>query len=870
MSKKYLYENEDKLLLREKNWNQRFVLGKIPKFDAYNDINYLSLGLLKSKLRYEEKIKKPDPRMKYNERIYSANYMKSKSIAKQKNENILKNNLKKERFPSLRINLNQDFKTKNIKKNNIKTSYNFPYQGTLTSHNIAGSYLFKFNPDYKNPKKNYNYIDLICQEDSEISDEYELLKDLWDKLGVTENYIKNFTFLLNNKYNNRDELLEMIKGEKKQMKIFRVEFMKALSEINKRENKIKDLKNFIKIYEQVLTDEKRYKLINDDKIKDIGETNKEKIEGDIHDCLKSLRLKTINTVNAFQKFKKNYEHLFNTKFDLEIIKEKYGFNEQYLSKLKNDLDFLRDSPINILYHFSEKGGDPFLLCISDLCGNLNDIKKYRQVPISEEVLSIVKKFMFYIEQEDVFNLTRQKEENNKDSSNNYMKINTSYNNYNNRTKKNLGQKYKNINNKNNDYLINEKIIFNNKSYKSNNKLNNAFEKNLLSTNFKGNIEKEKLRLKSQNEYKNLFFNTEDTYEIYPEGKYLQTNAQSKNPNNQNENIQYNTVKTEEKKYHVPGMTSKQLFRQLDKYSKIQHELLPSTNKDKLKEKVKKNIIKNIEDRMKKVEIEFKIKMEEKLKKEEEKIKEEEKKIKIEKEKIEKICKAEEEERKQKEENYLKLEKEIEERKKKDKKIREENEKMEKRENAIFVKEMQAKFLNEVDQRFKKEDERQYEFKKEMIEKAEQREKERKEETERIRHEEFEKIKRGEVIVDLREKKKKAKKIKKKKKVIKKINKEKEKLKSEKSESTNKKNSEKNEEEESEDEEEEEEDDDEEEEEEESDGKDDKKNNNNNNNNKKSSENDDNISSSNNNKKEKNQKESSNSNENISENIEEEI
>ena len=38
-------------------------------------------------------------------------------------------------------------------------------------------------------------------------------------------------------------------------------------------------------------------------------------------------------------------------------------------------------------------------------------KKYKQIPISEEVLSIVKKFMFYIEQEDLFNLTKQKSEN---------------------------------------------------------------------------------------------------------------------------------------------------------------------------------------------------------------------------------------------------------------------------------------------------------------------------------------------------------------------------------------------------------------------------------------------------------------------------
>ena len=853
MSKINQYENDERLALREKNWNQRFVLGKIPKFDAYNDINYLSLGLLKSKLRYEERIKKSDPKSKYNQRIFSPYYTKSKSITKPKMESKCNYSIKKERFPSMRIYLNQnnDLKDKYSKKNSLKNSCNFPYQGTLTSYNLAGSNIFKFNPDYKNPKMNLNYIDYICEEDPEISDEYELLKDSWEKLGVTENYVKNFVFLLNNKYKNRDELLGMIKAERKQMKQFRIEFMKVLSEINKRENKIKDLKNFIKIYEEVITTEKKLKDLNEDLIKNIGEANKEKILGDIHDCLKSLRLKTINTVNALQKFKKNHEHLFNNKIDLDIIEERYGYNKNYLIKLKNDLDFLRDSAINKLYHFSEKGGDPFLLCISDLCGNMNDISKYKQIPISEEILNIVKKFMFFIEQEDVFNMTRQKKEkeNNKDNNNynNKLKLYNSYNNY---TMK-----------KNNDYYLNnEKRLFNNK--KQNNK--KLTEKNLLSNNFKGDIEKEKLRLKLQNEYQNVFFNTEEQYEQYPEKRYLQTTNNINNNNNhinntKNKEIQYNPVKTEEKKYHIPGMTSNQFFKHLNKYSKIQNELFPVTNKEKLQEKVKSSIIQNIEDRMKKVEIDFKIKMEEKFKKEENKIKEEQKKIKTEKEKIEKLCLEEEEERRKKEEKYLKFEKEIEERKKKDKKISEENEQFEKREKEIFVKEMQQKFLNEVDERFKKEEERQIQFKKELINEAEKKEKERKEQKEKIRKEEIEKIKRGEVIVDLREKKKKVKKVKKKKNNKEKKNKIKEIKKSEQSET----NEQKTEEEEEDDDEEEEEESDEEENEESNTDKNNKKNNNKFNIDKE--EQTDSLK----NKKEKNNKESSDNDNNISEDIEEE-
>ena len=93
------------------------------------------------------------------------------------------------------LNSNKDLGLKNDKKNSIKNVYNFPYKGTLTSYDVAGSYLFKYNPDYKNINSNQNYLDYICQEDEEISENYYLLKDIWEKLGVTEIYKRNFYFL---------------------------------------------------------------------------------------------------------------------------------------------------------------------------------------------------------------------------------------------------------------------------------------------------------------------------------------------------------------------------------------------------------------------------------------------------------------------------------------------------------------------------------------------------------------------------------------------------------------------------------------------------------------------------------------------------
>ena len=48
------YLNEKK----ERNWDNRFTNLKISEYDSYKDINYLSLGLFKAKIKYEKKEQK--------------------------------------------------------------------------------------------------------------------------------------------------------------------------------------------------------------------------------------------------------------------------------------------------------------------------------------------------------------------------------------------------------------------------------------------------------------------------------------------------------------------------------------------------------------------------------------------------------------------------------------------------------------------------------------------------------------------------------------------------------------------------------------------------------------------------------------------
>ena len=68
---KLLQENLKKE--QEKKWDNRFFLYKIPQYDAFKDPNYISLSLMKTKTKYDEKnAKKNEANLK--KRIYSTHY----------------------------------------------------------------------------------------------------------------------------------------------------------------------------------------------------------------------------------------------------------------------------------------------------------------------------------------------------------------------------------------------------------------------------------------------------------------------------------------------------------------------------------------------------------------------------------------------------------------------------------------------------------------------------------------------------------------------------------------------------------------------------------------------------------------------------
>ena len=258
---------------------------------------------------------------------------------------------------------------------------------------------------------------------------------------------------INNINNNKDDLLQIIKSETNLMTQFKNDIIKTVKLIEKREEEIKNLKKLDKKYSHLniylnFEDESDAKemLNKKDIVKD-----KNEIEDNIYKSLTALRLKGINVVNQIRKIKMKYSNLVNIgKIDINYLKDKYGYDKNYLTKLITDLDFLKDSNIKNLYHFSQKGQDPFLLTLSskaqrtdllssaksrethsDLFGEFDDYelnskndinnnndkntyiingKKYKSLPMTKEIWNISKKLMYYLSQEILFSMVKLEQE----------------------------------------------------------------------------------------------------------------------------------------------------------------------------------------------------------------------------------------------------------------------------------------------------------------------------------------------------------------------------------------------------------------------------------------------------------------------------
>ena len=621
------YDKFTQLLLqdniqKEKKWDNRFILEKIPQYDAFKDQKYLSLSLMKSKNKLEEKTNSKNNQKNIKKRIYSSHYsinsLTKKVPTQEKNTyeesfNNKNNQLNQKRPKSIYLNRKKLSFKNNINNSNSNSDlngnqnifYNFITNKLKTQNNINintnNNYdLNSLNEIYTskttknndiNNRQNYiKYKDNISYYNSEknsilnhnnnLLSELNNIKVIWNEIYVSQDYQNSFEEMIFN-LDKEDEIINMLNNEKKQIIQFKNELFKLLNVISKREKAIENLKKLDKSFLENKRLEKYNKLIvekykSDSNLNteeenvynngEIEEKNKKLIETDINNCLKLLRINSVNVIHQFNKFRTlNNYFITSGKIDINKLKKNYGYNPNYLIKMKNDLDFLIYSNINLIYNF--KTNDPFL--ISLIPDNIEKGRRnFKKIDASEELLSTISNYLYILTQEELLYKIKFKKDIKRNKSSGEFKSNND----------DISVRIKNSNNKGN----------NNINY---------------------------LKLKSKNEFNKLFFKHNKIGDL-SKNIYFNDNKLNKNGNRTKKikNLYFNNqvdIKNKDNKElnEIPITSALQLQKKFDFYNKLKQDLnneknenekndsKESENKKGLndneeKEKEKNNAIKN--------------------------------------------------------------------------------------------------------------------------------------------------------------------------------------------------------------------------------------------------------------------------------------
>ena len=498
---------------KEKKWDERFFLDKIPPYDAYKDENYLSLGLIKSKIKYENLLERERSKKKKLKKNYCTEHFLIDSQPKKKLIN-----------KKLIFSVNNNKEKKNIDIS--KKSYSMTY-----SHGFGNykNYLTK-TINYKLNKKNDNGENKLTLEEADLLEEFEIIKVLWNKFGVTKKYQENFSNFLNS-LEKKESIKHFLELEKKQMQKFKYDLTQLLKKIIHRNDEICKLKQLIRLYINILNEKKYYFDIKNENFENLSLRNEKKVISDINDCLITVRINTLNVVNQIKNFLlTNSYYFYMNKIDLNKIKNDYYYNDEYLLSIKNDLDFVQNSAMENLYDFDYfGGGDPFFLSFTKFPGkndsNSNTIDQKIQklkLPINEKMLNEIQNCLFFLNQAELLN----------------------------KTKNNTLNKNRII-----DFLKNNNNI-NNTDNNGKNSNDNLYG---LGNTFKGNLERNIVQLKMQRGYDKLFTFITNENNLSQRGNKFKSYSYKK------------------KNKDLPFMTSQELKEKFNEYESINSLLFDEKN-----------------------------------------------------------------------------------------------------------------------------------------------------------------------------------------------------------------------------------------------------------------------------------------------------
>ena len=239
---------------------------------------------------------------------------------------------------------------------------------SLTQRNI-------FSPILKNGF-NFNYVDIN-------STNLVNLDKIWDEFCINKQYRNYFKYVYK----------ELDPSYKQEL------YQKEIEEIKDVQNCIKDLKYFINLRKEDLSEIKNMNDNLEQELLNKNQNGKEIILGQISGKIAILREHTVNICKSLRKLKYYIFSINNLeKYNFDKLSKKFDFDKNYLIKMKSELKFLREGFAK--YYFNiENDQTPFLLKASDKT-KINEGDYFlRVIPLTEELRKDILDCNYYIHQE---------------------------------------------------------------------------------------------------------------------------------------------------------------------------------------------------------------------------------------------------------------------------------------------------------------------------------------------------------------------------------------------------------------------------------------------------------------------------------------
>lgn len=347
-------------LLREREWNNRFIYNKIPNYDSSRDKNVLIIHKLKGCYGYK-RFSNISPVK--TSKLYNNSYLSDFDFNKHRP---LSNKATK------LILGNQNFKyfSKNQKIKTISAKAREIHFSNLNNEPLDyGKILYGYNNN--NPDMNYNYINLN-----------NIIK-LWDELCVKKPYRKLFCVIYREVDNEDKEDL----------------YQREINELKNTKEDILALKNYITIRINTIQEISEINnRLNKEVVKKDKKAN-EKILNEMSEKIGELREKTIDVVLSMRNFKIRINGVSNLeKYDIDSLGEKFRFDPNYLIKMKTELNFLRDGFAKYFFNFSDDK-TPFLTKASDNNKISKEDPFIHLIPLKKDRKNEIMECIYYIYQE---------------------------------------------------------------------------------------------------------------------------------------------------------------------------------------------------------------------------------------------------------------------------------------------------------------------------------------------------------------------------------------------------------------------------------------------------------------------------------------